>query len=90
MEALVCHPLGTVNSVVDVDKRHQVAHGLRRRIDTIKVRMQLSRRARQPGVRSHKQLVCAFAKHNKLMTQYRPRNGASYEREQKLSRERHH
>ncbi|KAG8414594.1 Mitochondrial succinate-fumarate transporter [Metarhizium acridum] len=45
MEALVCHPLGTFppNPVADVGLTQDDAK------DTIKVRMQLSRRARQPG-----------------------------------------
>lgn len=44
MEALVCHPLGTIPTL----SRPRIL--LSQFSDTIKVRMQLSRRARAPGV----------------------------------------
>lgn len=48
MEALVCHPLGkSNNSRIYLGK----CSGSDKSLDTIKVRMQLSRRARAPGVR---------------------------------------
>lgn len=49
MEALACHPLGTLGVLCEDLKRRRV---LTEATDTIKVRMQLSRRARAPGVRS--------------------------------------
>jgi hypothetical protein len=48
MEALACHPLGMCrDGVLAVIGKHMLIF----EIDTIKVRMQLSRRARAPGVR---------------------------------------
>jgi hypothetical protein len=46
MEALVCHPLGMA-IIQMVSSSESQANNL---ADTIKVRMQLSRRARAPGV----------------------------------------
>ena len=43
MEALVCHPLGKGIERPVCESTHAL-------VDTIKVRMQLSRRARAPGV----------------------------------------
>ena len=43
MEALACHPLGPPRSPVPENEKLMVS-------DTIKVRMQLSRRKRAPGV----------------------------------------
>jgi hypothetical protein len=47
MEALACHPLGKSSARLNSRNRSNF------RPDTIKVRMQLSRRARAPGVRSN-------------------------------------
>jgi hypothetical protein len=47
MEALACHPLGTSEPL---QSSYNWASALTWTIDTIKVRMQLSRRARAPGV----------------------------------------
>jgi len=49
MEALACHPLGMFGVLREELKRTRM---LNEATDTIKVRMQLSRRARAPGVRS--------------------------------------
>jgi hypothetical protein len=47
MEALVCHPLG---KFFGLQTAGRIARGLMISADTIKVRMQLSKRARAPGV----------------------------------------
>ena len=49
METLVCHPLGG-QSLQSHPLKPPITHEV---VDTIKVRMQLSRRARLPGVRDH-------------------------------------
>lgn len=52
MEALVCHPLGTLSFFCSPDAlAHVFSLAYSLYLDTIKVRMQLSRRARMPGAK---------------------------------------
>jgi hypothetical protein len=73
MEALVCHPLGESFFPRDLYEAKDI--GLTRNADTIKVRMQLSRRARAPGVRSDLSLTFGYCTNKVSIRVLEPRIG---------------